>query len=641
MPSDLQLSASERVLLLELGRTALPEGRVLPGAGDATARRAEALVAALGPKAFGGWRALFAALEATALATQRGRFASLPLGQRLDVLDRWRGNAAGRLALRGLMGPLKLAHFDDAEVHDRLGCRFGVDAVKPERPSWMEQVVDGRTLSNGETLECDVVVVGTGAGGAPVAKELADKGFAVLLVEEGEHHTRADFNGRAQQMMGKLYRDNGATIAWGNTGIPIPIGRGVGGTTTVNSGTCFRAPESTLRDWRDKLDVPGLTADDLAPHYESVERVLQVAPATKAVAGGPGRVIARGCDALGYSHGPLLRNAPDCDGQGLCCFGCPTDAKRSTNVSYVPLALQRGAQLVTSLKIDRVIVEADRAVGVEGEVVGSPGVRVTVRARVVVLSCGALLTPLLLARNGLANASGELGRNLSIHPATAAIGVFDEDINPAAAAPQGYSIDHFKEEGILFEGASAPLDISAATQVGYGPAYVALMERFRQTLMFGFMVKDASRGVVSAGADGSPRIRYRVGDADLARVQRGMEILGRVFFAAGATEIHLPVIGWERLRHPSELDGFSRARLAARHVDLTAWHPLGTARMGRDPLKSVVSPTHETHDVHNLFVCDGSAVPGSLGVNPQMTIMAMAVRASGYIARRLEKLPAA
>lgn len=635
--TELKLSASERALLFELGRTALPQGRILPGAGETTARRAEDVVAALGPSAFRGWRALLASLQATSLASERRPFTMLPLGKRLDVLDHWRNRSFGRLALRGLIAPLKLAHFDDATVHEKLGCRFGVDAIRPEKPGWMEQVVDARTLANGETIECDVVVVGTGAGGAPVAKELAQRGFAVLLVEEGEYHTRADFNGRAQQMTAKLYRNNGATIAFGNTAIPIPIGRSVGGTTTVNSGTCFRAPESTLREWKEQFDLPGFSADEFAPHYESVERVLGVAPATKAVAGGPGRVIARGCEALGYSHGPLPRNAPDCDGQGLCCFGCPTDAKRSTNVSYVPLALQRGAQLVTGLRIDRVLVEAERAVGVEGEVIGSDA-RISVRAHAVVLACGALLTPLLLHRNGLANASGQVGRNLSIHPATAAVAVFDEDVNASAAAPQGYGIDHFKEEGILFEGASAPLDVSAATHVGYGPAYVALMERFRQQLTFGFMVKDTSRGVVSTGPNGEPRIRYHVGDEDLARIHRGLEILGRVFFAAGATEIHLRVLGWDRLRSPRELDRFSRARLAARHVDLTAWHPLGTARMGCDPLTSVVSPTHETHDVHNLFICDGSAVPGSLGVNPQVTIMAMAVRASEFIARRVERM---
>ncbi len=166
------------------------------------------------------------------------------------------------------------------------------------------------------------------------------------MVEEGALFTRQDFTGRPVQMMKQMYRQGGATVAFGNTAIPVPIGRGVGGTTLINSGTCFRLPREVLASWRAE-GLSDFTDDALTPFYEEVEEVLGVAPSSAAALGAPARIIARGCDALGYSHHPLSRNAPGCDGQGLCCFGCPTDAKRSTNVSYVPLALERGAQLVT------------------------------------------------------------------------------------------------------------------------------------------------------------------------------------------------------------------------------------------------------------------------------------------------------
>src|SRR5208282_2749055 len=198
-------------------------------------------------------------------------------------------------------------------------------------------------------LECDVVVVGTGAGGAAVATGLAKLGHAVLLVEEGAHFTRSDFNGRPMEMMQKLYRQGGLTAAIGNTVIPIPLGKGVGGTTLINSGTCLRLPESTLAHWRDELGLTELSSETLAPYYDQVERFLEVGPSSKQALGAAAELIAKGCDALGYAHGPLPRNAPGCDGQGLCCFGCPTDAKRSTNLSYVPAALGSGAQLVTGL----------------------------------------------------------------------------------------------------------------------------------------------------------------------------------------------------------------------------------------------------------------------------------------------------
>ena len=638
------LSTSERALLLEVARAALPGGRVLPAAGEQTALRAEAFIASLGSFARQGYRGLLRSLELASAARFGRTFASLPLGRRLSLLDGWRRSEAMRLALRALLTPIKLGYFDDPAVHATLGCRYAIDPPAQREPKrWESQVVDGTQLPADETLECDAVVVGTGAGGAPVAKELAEAGYAVLLVEEGEYVRREEFSGRPVEMMRRLYRDGGFTMALGNTAIPVAVGRSVGGTTTINAGTSLRAPEAVLRSWVDEHGLTELSTHKLDFFYSRVEAVLGVAEATPAVYGAPGRLIARGCDALGYSHRPLRRNAPDCDGQGLCCFGCPTDAKRSTNVSYVPLALERSAQLLTGLKVERVLVERETAVGVAGRARRADGtsVTVTVRAKVVVLACGALHTPALLLANGLANASGELGKNLSIHPAGVAMGLFDEPVNSWSAAPQGYSIDHFASEGILFEGGSAPLELTSATLPGFGPDHMETMERFDRSLVFGFLVKDVSRGRVRVGQGGRPRLRYWLGEPDRARLQRGMALLCRVFFAAGAQEVRPGVAGWERLRDVREVDALDGARIPARHFDLTAYHPLGTARLGNDPLRSVVDATHETHDVHNLFVCDGSAVPSSLGVNPQLTIMALATRASGFIARRLERLNAA
>ncbi len=618
---------AERCVARELAATALPAGRLLPGAGESTLARAEALLAGAPPAIVGGYRALLGLLRLQG-------FERASPAARLRLLEGWAGSESWRLALRALLVPLKLAHFDDPAVHAALDCRYALDPPPREEARWGAQVTRAQSLPPGSELECDVVVVGTGAGGAPVARALAERGHAVLLVEEGEHETREGFTGRPVEMMRKLYRRGGFTVAFGNTAIPIPIGRAVGGTTLINSGTCFRLPEPILRSWRTDHGLTELTPEALAPFYEEVERELGVGPSSPAAIGKTGELIARGCDALGYSHQPLARNAPGCDGQGLCCFGCPTDAKRSTNVSFVPRALERGAQLLTGLRVERLLLDGERAAGVEGRT-GS-GERVVVRARAVVLSCGALETPALLLRNGLANGSGELGKNLSIHPASNALALFDERVDSARSVPQGYAIDQFAGEGILFEGASVPLDLTSASLPGFGPGHVALMERFDQTLGFGFMVKDQSRGRVRVGRGGDPVVTYWLGREDRDRLRKGMGILARVFFAAGAREVHAPVVGHERLRGLRDVERLERAPLAARQIDLTAYHPLGTARMGVDPRRSVVGPSHETHDVPGLFVVDGAAVPSSLGVNPQVTIMALALRAAEHVGRRLE-----
>ncbi len=633
-------STAEQKVLLKLAEAALPEGRLLPGADASTLARLEKGLAEL-PEAVGrGYRGMLWSLELSTLPRRRARFSSLPLGERLKALESFEAGDAQRLFLRGLLLPLKLAHFDDPRVWQAVGCRWSVETPKTlERARWREQVSSAGELADGEVLEAEVVVVGTGAGGAPVAQALAQKGHAVLMLEEGEHFTRLDFNGRPSEMLRKLYRRAGLTVAVGNTVIPIPIGKGVGGTTTINSGTCFRTPEHVLATWRDAQGLATMTPAALEPHFAEVERFLEIAPSSKKALGKPAELIAKGCDALGWSHAPLNRNAPGCDGQGLCCFGCPTDAKRSTNVSFVPRALEHGAQLLTGFTVTKVLTDFERAVGVEGVARGPEGEkRLTVRAKVVVLACGSLLTPVLLLKNGLANASGEVGKNLSIHPASSAYGVFEERLDSSRTVPQGYGIDQFHSEGILFEGGHAPLDITAAAISTFGPAYVAMMERYEHSMGFGFLVKDTSRGRVRVGPDGGPLISYWLNRADLKKMQRGLGLLSRVFFAAGAEEVWPTMSRFSRLKGLADVERLEAASLSPREIDITAYHPLGSCRMGKDPLASVVGESHETHDVHNLYVCDGSALPSSLGVNPQVTIMALALRAAEGIHARLEHL---
>ncbi|MBM4365734.1 MAG: hypothetical protein FJ102_05925 [Deltaproteobacteria bacterium] len=241
----------------------------------------------------------------------------------------------------------------------------------------------------------------------------------------------------------------------------------------------------------------------------------------------------------------------------------------------------------------------------------------------------------MLLAQGLANRSGQVGRNLSIHPATASMGVFDESVGAFASVPQGYGISEFHEEGLLFEGSSLPLEITAAMTPGLGPRWTALMDEAQHTLLFGFLVKDSSRGRVTVGRDGSPRIGYWLNRRDTERVQRGLALLARCFFAAGAREVVQPAMGHERLAGAADLERFRRARLAARHFDLTAYHPVGTCRMGRDPARSVVDEHAAVHDVHGLHVVDASIFAGSPGVNPQWTLMALALRAGDRLAATL------
>jgi choline dehydrogenase-like flavoprotein len=403
----------------------------------------------------------------------------------------------------------------------------------------------------------------------------------------------------------------------------------VGGSTLINSGTCYRTPERVFRRWRGEGLSP-FSSETLGPYYERVEQMLQVTLAKRELTGGVGRVVARGADKLGYVHAPLMRNAPDCDGQGVCCFGCPTGAKRSTDVSYVPEALKRGSQLMTSAKVTGIEVLGRRVTGVRARL--ASGKTLHVRAEAVVIAGGALMTPLIL---GKTLKSPALGRNLSIHPAAKVMAVFDELIDMDDAIPQGYGIEEFADQGIMFEGGSTPLDITAVAVPWVGARFMELMEAYRRVATFGFMIVDTSRGRVRSSPTGSPLITYDLNPDDTAKMKRGITILSELFFEAGARRVLPMIAGMDELRTPGDLAALRAMNVRPGDFEVTAYHPLGTCRMGVDPRTSVVGPSHESHELSGLYVTDGSVMPSPLGVNPQMTIMAMALRAAEGIDARL------
>jgi len=626
-----QLSKAQHKTLVAVAETALPPGRFIPGAGEATVDKVEQFLDKLPGPLQRGVGGLLRGLDGAAWLGELRPFAKLSPEKRLALLEGWRtGDPIRRLMLRALVSPLKMAHFDDPKLYQQLGCVYEATRVREAKPAYMRDRV--HQLDGDLAVECDVVVVGTGAGGAVVGRELAEAGLAVVFVEQGRYFDRSDFSGRAFEMQQKLYRRGGSTFSVGNVGIPIPLGQTVGGSTTVNSGTCLRTPDRVLASWRDELGLDELAPDRMGKYFERVESVLEVEVARTQLLGGNGRVIARGCDSLGFTrHGPLPRNAPACDGQGVCCFGCPTDAKRSTNVSYIPIALRAGAELFPGVEVTRIIVEGGRAHGVVAR--SEDGHVLTVHARAVVVACGTIMTPLLLGGQHLGAASGQLGKNLSIHPACGSLAEFDEQIAPWQGIPQGYSIEELHDEGILFEGAMLPLEMAMTATSLVGPEVVRLAESFDHVASFGFLVEDTTRGSVRE-VMGRPVIQYWLSERDVSHIKRGMDVLAQIFFAAGARVVHAPIAGFEVLR-PDDLPALRRARIRPWDLELSAYHPLGTARMGRDPQSSVVDANHRLHDVEALYVVDGAAVPTSLGVNPQITIMALATRAAEKIAATL------
>ena len=496
-----------------------------------------------------GLRTLLYVVElAPWLAGARGRFREIGPAARAALVERATGArlAPIRELAKALRSVALLSYYGDDGVMRRLGYdadergrarprpAHGGGAVIAASASLAEERIEpGAQLSGSRTIKADVCVIGTGAGGAPAAKELAEGGARVVMLEEGEHHTLDELSARPRDMTPLLYRDAGQTVTRGNTPIVLPLGKAVGGTTLVNSGTCFRTPPAVLERWKSEFGLEELTPEALDPYFHRVERELGVAQVPPELAGRNALVVKRGADALGWSNDFLFRNARGCVGSGVCAFGCPAGAKQHTGQTYVPRAWEAGATTWTGTRAERLRMSGRRATAVEAST--TAGGRLTVEADTVIVACGAIHTPLFLVANRLGARSGQLGRNLAIHPATAVRALFEtEEIDMARGVPQSLYIDEFAHEGIMFEGAAGPPDYLSMTFPFSGERHRDVMLRWRNLSQFGVMVSDVSRGSVRRRA-GRVEIRYDLLPEDVRKFERGIDLLRELYEAAGAT----------------------------------------------------------------------------------------------------------
>jgi choline dehydrogenase-like flavoprotein len=507
--------------------------------------------------------------------------------------------------------------------------RAYTDRGAPEPPP-TERVERGSEITAVRRIRADVVVIGAGAGGAPVAKELAEGGMRVVMLEEGERIRTERFNARPRDMTALLYRDAGQVTTIGNVPIVLPLASSVGGTTLVNSGTCFRTPAAVLESWRERFGLEPLTPEALDPFFRRVEREQNVAQVPADLAGRNALVVKRGADQLGWSGDFIFRNVRGCVGSGVCAFGCPTGAKQHVGLTYVPRAWAAGATTYCETRARRLVLRSGRVRGVEATT--AAGGRVEVECDTVVVSCGAIHTPPFLKRQRIGSA--ELGRNLAIHPATGVRALFDEPVEMWRGVPQSYYVDEFADEGIMFEGAAGPPDYLAMSLPYAGRAHRDAMLRYPRMSQFGLMVSDVSRGRVASFA-GRPQIRYDLGAEDLARFRRGIELLCELYAAAGARVIYPPVAGVPELA-PDDLEPLRARRIRPADLTLMAFHPMGTARADARPSHGVVDADLKVHGAEGLYVSDASVLPSSLGVNPQITIMTLATRLAYHL---LEKPP--
>ncbi len=518
------------------------------------------------------------------------------------------------------------------------------------------KIVDAAMLAEDRTLEADVVIVGSGAGGGVTAEILARAGLSVIVVEEGALKSSRDFKMREADAYPSLYQESAARKT-ADKAINILQGRTVGGSTTVNWTSSFRTPPATLDWWRRHYALPDASPEAMAPWFAMMEARLQIGDWP----GAPNEnndILRRGAQQLGIATGLIRRNVKGCWNLGYCGMGCPTNAKQSMLVTTIPAALELGATLVTRARAERFVFEGERADALLCRALDPAGVDASgrvlrLRARHFVVAGGAINSPALLLRSKAPDPSGQLGRRTFLHPTIISAAFFPQRVEAWAGAPQTVYSDHFLagplDGPIGYKLEAPPLHplLLATTMSGFGEAHAQTMRDFPHLqgmlalLRDGFH-EDAPGGTVKLRADGSPELDYPLGDYLWDGARRALLTMAEIQFAAGAKSV-LPAHEMAR-RYGSWREAKAAIAALPQGAQLTrvaSAHVMGGCAMSGDERLGVVAPDGRYRGLSNLSVHDGSLFPTSLGANPQLTIYGLAARLASGLAASLANRPAA
>jgi choline dehydrogenase-like flavoprotein len=506
----------------------------------------------------------------------------------------------------------------------------GPPAPPPPVPKPIEPLVP----ADGQTLEADVVVVGSGPGGSVVAATLANAGKKVVVLEAGGYFNESDFLGLELPAYQDMYWRGGPTpTADGN--VSLQAGTALGGGTVINWTNCLRTYPWVREQWAREFGLEGVDGPEFERHLDTV---LERIGATDALSdlNGPQQMMKRGCEALGWDFRKTFRNASperySFESAGHIGFGDRSGSKNSADKNWLLDAVSNDADVLVRTHADRILVEGGRAAGVEATCDG--GAKVTVRAPQVVVACGTLESPALLLRSGIGGPA--VGNHLRLHPCIAVFGIYGEDTNAFHGAPHAALSHEFENVedgyGFLIEGAQYTTGITGSAVPWTGGAqHKEMMTTVRRGASFIALTRDRGHGRVVVDGNGEAVPFYEVSDElDQRHLRLGVEKIARLHHAAGALQISYLAAGLPMWRFGDDLDAFieraQRKRLGAGGARLFSAHQMGTCRMGTDPQTSVANPWGELHDTPGVFVGDGSAFPTPSGTNPMISIMALAHR---------------
>ncbi|HJV85671.1 MAG TPA: GMC family oxidoreductase [Noviherbaspirillum sp.] len=518
------------------------------------------------------------------------------------------------------------------------------------------KVIDAATLKDKRTVEADVAIIGTGAGGGVTAEILALAGLNVVLIEEGPLKSSSDFKMREAQAYPALYQESAARKTK-DKAINILQGRAVGGSTTINWTSSFRTPKSTLNYWQEAFGLHDYTTELMAPWFAMMERRLNIEswplPPNR-----NNELLREGATKLGIPVAGIRRNVKGCWNLGYCGMGCPTNAKQSMLITTIPAALSRGATLLTRARAEKFLFSGDKVdslscVALDETGLAPSGTTINVRARHYVVAGGAINSPALLLRSQAPDPNGLLGKRTFLHPTVISSALFAQKVEGFSGAPQTVYSDHFLgtqpiDGAIGYKLEAPPLHplLFSTTMAGFGAQHAATMKQFAHAHALLALLRDGFNeesvgGTVQLKDDGSPVLDYPISDFVWDGVRRALLTMAEIQFAAGA-QVVVPVheMAEAYTSWPAAKKAIEALPYKPRTTRVVSAHVMGGCTMSDDTKRGVVASNGRYHGVSNLSVHDGSLFPTSIGANPQLSIYGITARLASGLATQLTGKPA-
>jgi len=500
-------------------------------------------------------------------------------------------------------------------------------------------IIQGKDVNHATTESVDVCVIGSGAAGAIIAWELAEKGLTVALLEKGGYHPKEDFNQKEEDMIPLLYKNSGMQFTV-PSGIAVAQGSCVGGSTVVNDAVVFRAPDAVLGWWQDQYKVEDIGPEVMKKYFEKVEPRISVSEVQPHELNKNNLVLKTGAEKLGWASGVNSRNCKNCRQCGLCQIGCSYGTKQSMLETFIPDTERVHGDAVkihADTRADTIVKSGGRAKAVLATVTGKDGATfgLNVKAKSVVVSGGTIASSELLLTSGL-DVNDKVGKGVAIHPSPAMIGDFEEEINGNQGIPMAYHCHEFSvlntgKRGYMLESVFlAPYQFSLPLP-GFDYDHKELMSRYSHYALIGSLLQDEGAGTVFLGGPLGAFLQYQLTEGDAKMMIEGMKSSAKVLLAAGATRVITSHRKKTVIYNENDLRLIDDRGVKSTDISVGSGHPQGGNAMGGDPSASVVDSYSQVRGFENLFVCDASVFPTSLGVNPQLTVMALAMRASEHI----------